>query len=76
MHMRTSVVTLLTVITLTMAAAVHAQAAREEGRLLYAGQVLHDLRSQRDQAIPDRLLERASQNQIETKIWKMFAFSL
>ena len=59
MHMRTSVVTLLTVITLTMAAAVHAQAAREEGRLLYAGQVLHDLRSQRDQAIPDRLLERA-----------------
>jgi lipid-binding SYLF domain-containing protein len=37
---------------------VHAQ-AREEGRLLYADQVLRDLRTQRDQAIPDRLLERA-----------------
>jgi lipid-binding SYLF domain-containing protein len=59
MHIRTSVVSLLAVITLTTAAAAHAQAAREEGRLLYAGQVLHDLRTQRDQAIPDRLLERA-----------------
>jgi lipid-binding SYLF domain-containing protein len=59
MHMRTSVVTLLASLTLTLVAtAAHAQ-AREEGRLLYAGQILHDLRSQRDQAIPDRLLERA-----------------
>jgi len=59
MHLRTSVVSLLAVITLTTSAAVCAQAAREEGRLLYADQVLRDLRSQRDQAIPDRLLERA-----------------
>jgi lipid-binding SYLF domain-containing protein len=40
------------------AAAVHAQ-AREEGRLLMAGQVLGEVRGSRDQAIPDRLLERA-----------------
>jgi lipid-binding SYLF domain-containing protein len=60
MHMRTSVVTLLAALALTgVTTAVHAQAAREEGRLLYADQVLRDLRTQRDQAIPDRLLERA-----------------
>jgi len=33
--------------------------AREQGRLLMASQVLEELRSARDQAIPDRLLERA-----------------
>jgi len=33
--------------------------AREEGRLLTASEVLEELRSARDQAIPDRLLERA-----------------
>lgn len=37
---------------------VHAQ-AREEGRLLIASEVLEELRDSRDQAIPDRLLERA-----------------
>jgi lipid-binding SYLF domain-containing protein len=59
MHMRSYVVTLIAGLTLTVVAATaHAQ-AREEGRLLYAGQVLQDLRSTRDQAIPDRLLERA-----------------
>jgi lipid-binding SYLF domain-containing protein len=59
MHTRTSVVTLLAALALTSAAtAVHAQ-AREEGRLLYADEVLKDLRGARDQAIPDRLLERA-----------------
>jgi lipid-binding SYLF domain-containing protein len=59
MHIRTSVVTLLTSLTLTIAATtVHAQ-AREEGRLLYAGQVLTDIRTERDKGIPDRLLERA-----------------
>src|SRR5215472_5576559 len=59
MHMRISVVTLLTSLTLTIAATtVHAQ-AREEGRLLYAGQVLTDIRTERDRGIPDRLLERA-----------------
>ena len=59
MHMRTSVVTLLAALALTgVTTAVQAQ-AREEGRLLYADQVLRDLRTTRDQAIPDRLLERA-----------------
>jgi lipid-binding SYLF domain-containing protein len=59
MHTRTSLVTLLAALMLTAAAtAVRAQ-AREEGRLLYAGEVLQELRSTRDQAIPDRLLERA-----------------
>jgi lipid-binding SYLF domain-containing protein len=36
----------------------HAQ-AREEGRLLMATQVLDEIRASRDQAIPDRLLDRA-----------------
>src|SRR5499427_4391472 len=59
MHIRSSVVTLLTSLTLTVAATtVHAQ-AREEGRLLYSGQVLTDIRTARDKGIPDRLLERA-----------------
>lgn len=59
MHIRTSVVTLLASLTLTITATtVHAQ-AREEGRLLYAGQVLTDIRGERDKGIPDRLLERA-----------------
>jgi len=59
MHIRSSVVTLLASLTLTVAATtVHAQ-AREEGRLLYAGQVLTDIRTARDRGIPDRLLERA-----------------
>jgi lipid-binding SYLF domain-containing protein len=59
MHMRTSVVSLLATLTLTLiGTTAHAQ-AREEGRLLYAGQVLQDMRGARDQSIPDRLLERA-----------------
>ncbi|HVN44737.1 MAG TPA: lipid-binding SYLF domain-containing protein [Steroidobacteraceae bacterium] len=59
MHMRTAFVTLLAAFPLTIAAtAAHAQ-AREQGRLLYAGEVLQELRTTRDQAIPDRLLERA-----------------
>src|SRR3954471_24376243 len=33
--------------------------AREQGRLLMASQVLEELRTSRDQYIPDRLLERA-----------------
>jgi lipid-binding SYLF domain-containing protein len=37
---------------------VHAQ-AREQGRLLMATEVLDEIRSQRDSAIPDRLLDRA-----------------
>jgi lipid-binding SYLF domain-containing protein len=38
----------------------HAEAqGREEARLIVAAQVLDELRNQRDQVIPDRLLERA-----------------
>ncbi len=40
------------------ATGAHAQ-AREEGKLLLASQVLEELRTSKDQAIPDRLLERA-----------------
>ncbi len=40
-------------------AVAHAEAAREEGRLLTASEVLEELRSAPDQGIPDRLLERA-----------------
>jgi lipid-binding SYLF domain-containing protein len=59
MHIRTSVVTLLASLTLTIAVTTaHAQ-AREEGRLLYAGQILTDIRTERDKGVPDRLLERA-----------------
>src|SRR5215467_9285060 len=59
MHIRIAAATLVTSLTLTIAATtVHAQ-AREEGRLLYAGQVLTDIRGERDKGIPDRLLERA-----------------
>ena len=41
-----------------VAATAHAQ-AREEGRLLTASEVLEELRAQKDQSIPERLLERA-----------------
>jgi lipid-binding SYLF domain-containing protein len=59
MRIRTTVFTLLAGIAFAgVAAAAHAQ-AREEGRLLLASEVLKDLRSGRDQVIPDRLLERA-----------------
>jgi lipid-binding SYLF domain-containing protein len=61
MHMRTSLLGLLAgfVFTLSSAAAHAAPTAREEGRLLVASEVLEELRTARDQAIPDRLLERA-----------------
>jgi lipid-binding SYLF domain-containing protein len=56
MRIRASVFTLLA--SLTFAAAALG-AAREEGRLLTASEVLEELQSGRDQVIPDRLLERA-----------------
>jgi lipid-binding SYLF domain-containing protein len=60
MRMRTSLITLLAGLTLlSVTAAVQAQSAREEGRLLIASEVLEELRNARDQVIPDRLLERA-----------------
>jgi lipid-binding SYLF domain-containing protein len=61
MHMRTSVLGLLAAFgfIISAATAYAAPTAREEGRLLVASEVLEELRSARDQAIPDRLLERA-----------------
>jgi lipid-binding SYLF domain-containing protein len=58
MRIHTSVLLLAGVAFAAAASAVHAQ-AREEGRLLVASQVLEELRSGRDEVIPDRLLERA-----------------
>ena len=59
MRIRTHLFSLLAALTLAGATAIaHAQ-AREEGRLLVASQVLGEMRGSRDQAIPDRLLERA-----------------
>lgn len=53
----------LPLIALLAVVATHAPGAaaqaREEARLLVASQVLEELRGQRDQFIPDRLLERA-----------------
>jgi lipid-binding SYLF domain-containing protein len=46
-------------ITLALIAAQTQAAGREEARILTATQVLEELRASRDQAIPDRLLERA-----------------
>jgi lipid-binding SYLF domain-containing protein len=56
MRIRASVFTLLAGIAFAGAAV---GAAREEGRLLTASEVLEELRNARDQVIPDRLLERA-----------------
>jgi len=59
MRTRTAFSGLLAGLVLLATATVgHAQ-AREEGRLLMASQVLGEMRGARDQAIPDRLLERA-----------------
>ena len=58
MRIRNCVFLLTGIVLAGAAAAVHAQ-AREEGRLLTAGEVLGEVRGSRDQAIPDRLLERA-----------------
>ena len=59
MHIRSSVLSLLAVLALAaVTTGAHAQ-AREEARLLIAGQVLEELRGVRDDAIPDRLLDRA-----------------
>src|ERR1700681_2748007 len=59
MYIRSSLVMLFAGAVLAGACpGAHAQ-AREQGRLLTAGQVLEELRGTRDGAIPDRLLERA-----------------
>jgi lipid-binding SYLF domain-containing protein len=59
MPIRSSLVTLFAAAALSAAASLaHAQ-AREQGRLLVASEVLEELRGARDEAIPQRLLERA-----------------
>jgi lipid-binding SYLF domain-containing protein len=59
MRIRTSLFSALAGISLAVGTTgAHAQ-AREEGKLLLASQVLEELRTSRDQMIPDRLLERA-----------------
>jgi len=59
MRIRSSLLTVLAATMLAAAAGVaHAQ-AREQGRLLIASEVLEEIRNARDQAIPERLLQRA-----------------
>jgi lipid-binding SYLF domain-containing protein len=59
MRIRSSLFTVLAAAVLAAAAGVaHAQ-AREQGRLLIASEVLEEIRTARDQAIPERLLQRA-----------------
>src|SRR2546423_11792767 len=58
MHIRSSLLLFTAVVLAGACPGAHAQ-AREQGRLLTASQVLEELRTTRDQAIPDRLLERA-----------------
>src|ERR1700753_3434516 len=59
MRSRMKLLTFLAGLVLATGAAGAWAQAREEGRLLMASQVLEELRSSRDQYIPDRLLERA-----------------
>jgi lipid-binding SYLF domain-containing protein len=58
MRIRTCLI-MLAALTLAGTAAAVESKAREQGRLLVASEVLEELRTARDQAIPDRLLERA-----------------
>jgi lipid-binding SYLF domain-containing protein len=58
MYLRSSLLLFAAVVLAGACPGAHAQ-AREQGRLLTASQVLEELRGTRDQAIPERLLERA-----------------
>src|SRR5579871_7012073 len=59
MRTRTTLFTVLAGLALTLGTSGAWAQAREQGRLLMASQVLEELRTSRDQYIPDRLLERA-----------------
>ena len=59
MRIRTSVFSLLVGVCLAGTAAAAEPPAREEARILIASQVLEELRAVKDDAIPDRLLDRA-----------------
>src|SRR5580704_2547050 len=58
MHLRSSLLLFAGVVLAGACPGAHAQ-AREQGRLLTASQVLEELHGSRDEAIPERLLERA-----------------
>jgi lipid-binding SYLF domain-containing protein len=59
MHIRTSVFTLAAGLALAAGATSAQASAREEARLLISSEILEELRHVHDDAIPDRLLERA-----------------
>jgi lipid-binding SYLF domain-containing protein len=59
MRIRTSASLFAALVGAAVTTLAHAQAAREEGRMLIASEVLEELRSGRDEVIPERLLERA-----------------
>ena len=59
MALRTVLMTALAGLAFACGAAAADAPGREQARLLTAAQVLEELRGSRDQAIPDRLLERA-----------------
>ena len=59
MRIRTVLTALLAGLAIATAASVAQAQAREEARLLTASQILEELRSSRDQGIPDWLLQRA-----------------
>jgi lipid-binding SYLF domain-containing protein len=59
MPKRVSLFALVAGVALTVGASAVEGPAREEGKLLISSQVLEELRNTRDQAIPERLLERA-----------------
>ena len=58
MHIRSSLILFAGVVLAGACPGAHAQ-AREQGRLLTASQILEELHGSRDEAIPERLLERA-----------------
>src|SRR5215470_19558069 len=59
MRSRSRLITALVGLLLTVSGTGAWAQAREQGRLLMASQVLEELRTSRDQFIPDRLLEHA-----------------
>ncbi|HEV8017336.1 MAG TPA: lipid-binding SYLF domain-containing protein [Steroidobacteraceae bacterium] len=59
MHIRTSVFTLVAGLALAAGATSTHASAREEARLLISSEILEELRTVKDDAIPDRLLQRA-----------------
>src|SRR5438309_11583818 len=75
MRIRSTLSTLLAAVLLAgVANAAHAQ-AREQGRLLIASEVLEEIRNSRDQAIPERLLQRAYAIAVIPELTKVAVFA-